>query len=102
MKRRFDDNPVLWQLMLFISEGAHGSASGLVVCVSVVRTLLTVLIQHWQRCRAHKSTAFRRELESSVTLMECLAKVRLSKYVHLHAHLNYDNVHNYCVNYLTQ
>lgn len=74
VKRQLDNNPVLWELLLFISEGGRETSS-LTVCAPVVRALLTVLSQHWQRCRVNKTTMFPKELKSSISLIECLARV---------------------------
>ena len=49
--------------------------SGLDVCASVVRSLLTVLSRFWQHCRARTTTSFPRELEGSIALIETMAKV---------------------------
>ena len=79
VKRQLDNHPVLWELLLFVSEGGRESSS-LCVCAPVVRALLTVLSQHWQRCRVDKTTMFPKELASSVSLIECLARVSPSRY----------------------
>ena len=75
VKRQLDNNPVLWELLLFVSEGGRETSS-LSVCAPVVRALLTVLSQHWQRCCVNKTTMFPKELASSISLVECLARVR--------------------------
>ena len=81
VKRQLDNNPVLWELLLFISEGGRETSS-LSVCAPVVRALLTVLSQHWQRCRVNKTTMFPKELASSISLTECLARVSPFYYPH--------------------
>ena len=74
IKRLLDNNPILWELLLFVSEGGRETSS-LTVCAPVVRALLTVLSQHWQRCRVNKTTMFPSEVTGSVTLIDCLARV---------------------------
>ena len=74
VKRQLDNNPVLWELLLCISEGGRETCS-LTVCAPVIRALLTVLSQHWQRCRVNETTTFPKELASSISLIECLARV---------------------------
>ena len=94
MKRKFDNHPILWQLLDLISEGAKcklgtiqvysvlhchvllsPDPQGMWTVAAIIRSLLTVLVQFWQRCRAGKTTAFPRELEGSITLIECLGQV---------------------------
>ena len=48
---------------------------GMKVCATIGRSLLTVLIRFWQQCRSSKTASCPQELEASITLTECLAKV---------------------------
>ena len=111
MKRKFDNHPILWQLLDLISEGAKcklgtvqvysvlhchvlfsPDPQGMWTVAAIIRSLLTVLVQFWQRCRAGKTTAFPRELEGSTTLIECLGQVCVRlwtlqhSYTHTHTH----------------
>ena len=80
IKRVFDKNPVLWQCLFLVASHSDNEPSGLVTCAPIVRSLLTVLTQHWQRCCVDTIDLFPRELENSVSLMECIAKVSSMEY----------------------
>lgn len=96
IKHMFDSHPVLWQCLLLLanstlttesrtgqassgpfvdSESSCSGTSALVTCAPLVRSLLTVLTQHWQRCCVESTSAFKRELSQSVFIMECMARV---------------------------
>ncbi|XP_064396441.1 integrator complex subunit 5-like [Halichondria panicea] len=73
IKRKFDETPILWHFLVLFSE-QNGRSRPLVICGSLIRSLLTMLSQHWQRCRSDSVSLFPWELENSVLLVECLAK----------------------------
>ncbi len=76
IKRVFDSRPVLWSLLQLISDPLSANEpSALVCCAPVIRSLMTVLTQHWQRCCMNSPSKFPWELENTVVLVECLAKV---------------------------
>ena len=72
----FDDHPVLWSFLQFISDPlSSNEPSALIACATIIRSLLTVLTQHWQRCCVNTATTFPWELENTTVLLECIAKV---------------------------
>ncbi len=93
IKHMFDSHPVLWHCLLLLSDstlttnsanatnnslnsvGSCYEPSALVMCAPVVRSLLTVLTQHWQRCCVEGTDMFRRELGHSIFIVECMARV---------------------------
>lgn len=93
IKQMFVRNPVLWQCLHLISDMPSSTSeppisepstspstsepptSGLIVCAPIVRSLLTVLTQHWQRCCVDTVSLFPRELQYSISLVQCMAKV---------------------------
>lgn len=72
LKRLFDGNPVLWRVLLIISQDNDGRA--LLICANVIRGLLSLLIGHWKKCKGAMTTAYPRELENSETVVECMAR----------------------------
>lgn len=76
IKHMFTTHPVLWQCLLIIAD-TPTQPSGLITCAPLVRSLLTVLTQHWQRCCADSTAKFSRELQLSVLLVECIATVTI-------------------------
>lgn len=79
IKHMFDINPVLWECLCLVSSSSSSCASsGLVTCAPIVRSLLTVLTQHWQRCCMDSTAMFPKEVQSSIALVDCMAKVRRS------------------------
>lgn len=82
----FDVHPALWVCLYMIanspstptsqpSGGGGGGGGGLISCAPIVRSLLTVLTQYWQRCYVESTATFTQELQSSISLVECMAKV---------------------------
>ena len=81
IKHVFDTHPILWQCLRIIADppSSHTTTtnepSALITCAPILRSLLTVLTQHWQRCCVDNTDMFSRELRHSVALIECIAMV---------------------------
>eukprot|EP00731_Ephydatia_muelleri_P024012 Em0016g283a len=74
LKRLFDGTPVLWRILLLISQDSDGRA--LLICASVIRGLLSLLISHWRKCKGAMTTAYPKELDNSEAIIECMARSR--------------------------
>lgn len=74
LKRLFDVSPVLWRVLLLISQDSNGCA--LLICANVIRGLLSLLISHWRKCKVAMTKAYPKELDNSEAIIECMARSR--------------------------
>ncbi|XP_072015718.1 integrator complex subunit 5-like [Amphiura filiformis] len=68
IKRMFDDNPVLWDVLEMISR----AKPALCDCVVIVYSILTTLLGHWESCRLTKASHTPQALASSYRLLQCI------------------------------
>ena len=64
-------------IALHFSEDSDGRA--LLICASVIRGLLSLLISHWRKCKGAMTTAYPKELDNSEAIIECMARVRVPR-----------------------
>ncbi|XP_023226781.1 integrator complex subunit 5-like [Centruroides sculpturatus] len=69
IKRKFDEHPVLWDL-LFLIASAHPS---LCYCSVLLRAIMAVLITHWGSCQEKKTSNSPKQLEITQRLIDVMA-----------------------------
>ncbi|XP_074653941.1 integrator complex subunit 5-like isoform X2 [Tubulanus polymorphus] len=70
IKKRFEDHPVLWDILDLVST----SKSGLVICSCILRSLTATLIQYWDASRGNSTRNAPWYLDASCKVIEALKK----------------------------
>jgi integrator complex subunit 5 len=76
VKKTFDDNPILWDVMELVSS----ANVGFMFCSCILRGIIAPLLMFWESSREVSTRNSPQQLEASCRLVECMKRVCFSIY----------------------